>query len=156
MPIYLSVLTHWPAQPSGLSSETAVGRAGGLSRRAQKNRPIYTLNIPGSARNARNPPPRRPLLDVLLVPSPLLQFLTRVMSFSQKRRLPSRRRWRWRWPRCCRPPRLKREGGRHKSRRDKPLVIRTCRLQRQMEKERGGEGKAREEAYPSLLLYHDS
>ena len=28
----------------------------GEPRRAQKNRPIYTLNIPGSARNARNPP----------------------------------------------------------------------------------------------------
>ena len=30
--------------------------ADGEPRRAQKNRPIYTLNIPGSARNARNPP----------------------------------------------------------------------------------------------------
>ena len=28
----------------------------GEPRGAQKNRPIYTLNIPGSARNARNPP----------------------------------------------------------------------------------------------------
>lgn len=53
------------------------GRRGALKR---KNRPIYTQNIPGSARNARNP-----LLALSLhLPPPPPQFLTRVMSFSQK------------------------------------------------------------------------
>ena len=58
--------------------------ADGEPRRAQKNRPIYTLNIPGSARNARNPPLARFPPSPLPLPSPLLQFLTRVMSFSPK------------------------------------------------------------------------